>query len=144
MAMANGLIRAAGAVLWRRASGGLELVVIHRPAYDDWSLPKGKLDPGEEELAAALREVEEETGYVADPGAFLGETRYLSRKGGRLRPKVVRFWAMRAAGGGFVPNGEVDELRWLPPAQALDLLSYERDRDVVRRWLVTVTEEARQ
>ena len=123
-------VRAAGGVICRdRGSSGVEIAVVHRPRYDDWSLPKGKLDPGEDWAAAALREVEEETGFRCELGRELAPTRYLDRKG---REKVVRWWQMRPLTGGFEPNDEVDELRWLAPSAAIPLLDYERDRDLLR------------
>ncbi|MBO0850387.1 MAG: NUDIX hydrolase, partial [Pseudonocardia sp.] len=98
---------AAGAVLWRPAPGdGTEVALVHRPRYDDWSLPKGKLNPGESVPAAAVREVAEETGHDIALGASLGESRYRVEQG----DKVVHYWCARASGGGFVPNSEVDEL----------------------------------
>lgn len=122
-------VLAAGCVLWRRspADGGLELCVVHRPKYDDWSHPKGKLNPGEDALAGALREVEEETGYTAAPGPELPTVHYLT--GGR--PKQVRYWAAEAVSGGFTPNSEVDRILWLPPAAARDRLTQPRDRELV-------------
>ncbi|MEU6476342.1 NUDIX hydrolase [Streptomyces sp. NPDC047017] len=122
-------VLAAGCVLWRRspADGTLELCLVHRPKYDDWSWPKGKLEPGEDPLAGALREVEEETGYTAVPGPPLSTLAY--RTGGR--PKQVRYWAAEAAAGRFVPNKEVDRLRWLPPDDARDRLTRLRDRELV-------------
>src|SRR5215212_1239379 len=103
-------VQAAGGVVWRRGDHGLEIAVVHRPRYDDWSLPKGKLDAGETFEQAALREVEEETGLRCRLGRELGETRYRDRKD---RPKVVRYWVMEDAEGEFEPNDEVDELRWV-------------------------------
>lgn len=130
-------VRAAGAVLWRRrADAEVEVAVIHRPRYDDWSLPKGKLDPGETALEAALREVFEETGQAARPGASLGEVRYVQRRGGRPREKVVSYWVMEALGGEHVPGDEVDALRWLPPAAAAELLSYPHDRALLARAVI--------
>jgi 8-oxo-dGTP diphosphatase len=104
------------------------IAVVHRPKYDDWTLPKGKLDPGEGFEEAALREVEEETGLRCRPVRELPSTRY---RDAQDRPKVVRYWLMEVEGGEFRPNREVDELRWLPVADALGLLTYERDRAVV-------------
>jgi 8-oxo-dGTP diphosphatase len=125
------VIEAAGAVLWRRGSGGLiEVAVIGRPKYGDWTLPKGKLHQGEDLLEAALREVEEETGQRARPGRFLGETRYVFKGD----DKVVSYWAMEALGGDFVPGDEVDEVRWLPVDSAAAILSYERDRELLERF----------
>jgi 8-oxo-dGTP diphosphatase len=117
-------VRAAGGVV---ARDGL-VALVHRPRYDDWSLPKGKLDAGESFEEAALREIEEETGIRARLVRELPETHYEVRG----RPKVVRYWLMEVESDpGFVANDEVDELRWLEPAQASALLTYERDRDVL-------------
>jgi 8-oxo-dGTP pyrophosphatase MutT (NUDIX family)/phosphohistidine phosphatase SixA len=133
-------IRAAGGVLWRRAprsEGGddIEVALVHRPRYDDWSLPKGKLEPGETEFEAALREVEEETGYSGSPGRSLGKIRYLkSSSGGVTRPKVISFWAMHSNGGSFQPGREVDELRWVAVDGARSMLSYPTDREVLGRF----------
>ena len=123
------IVRAAGGVVWRPGPDGRpEVLAVHRPKYDDWSLPKGKLDPGEEYEAAALREVEEETGLRCRLGPPLGSLAYADRKG---RPKEVRYWAMTVDAGAFAPNQEVDEVRWVPVAGARDVLSYERDADLV-------------
>jgi 8-oxo-dGTP diphosphatase len=116
-----------------QAAGGLvvrdgQVAVIHRPKYDDWTFPKGKLDPGESFERAALREVEEETGMRASLGPELPSTRYRDSKG---RPKLVRYWRMTPVEGEFEPTREVDELRWLVPEEAAKLLSYDRDRRVL-------------
>lgn len=127
-----GRIRAAGGVVWRlrgAGGGGPEVLVVHRPKYDDWTLPKGKAEPGESDEDCALREVEEETGLRCILGEHLGDSSYVDRYG---RPKVAQYWAMRPVSGSFEPNAEVDEVRWLPVGDALDLLSYDRDRPVVR------------
>jgi 8-oxo-dGTP diphosphatase len=129
------VVRAAGGVLRRRSKrGDLQVAVVHRPRQGDWSLPKGKLDPGETWLEAALREVEEETGFKCRPVRRLGRTRYRDAKG---RPKVVRYWLMDLADGengkGFTPNREVDELRWVSPAEATELLTYPHDRPLVAK-----------
>ena len=119
---------AAGGVVWRKKSGALEVLLVHRPKYDDWTLPKGKLDDGEGAEEAALREVEEETGFQVALGEELPATDYHDRFG---RPKNVRYWVMDVLGGGFRPNREVDEVRWLPVDDAKAALTYARDRDVL-------------
>ncbi len=111
-------------MIWRSVNEYREVLLVHRPRYDDWSFPKGKLQPGEDHLAAALREVLEETGLICDVGPELPEVRYIDRKG---RPKRVRYWAMQASGGRFSPNHEVDAVRWVRAAAAAGMLSYERD-----------------
>jgi 8-oxo-dGTP diphosphatase len=122
-------VRAAGAAVWRRGGAGIEWAVIHRPRYDDWSLTKGKLDPGEDFETAAVREVEEEIGVRGALGTELPSTTYTDNKG---RSKLVRYWTMEAADGdAFTPNDEVDDVRWLPATQALEVLSYERDGEVL-------------
>jgi len=121
-------IRAAGGVVVRLLGGAPEVAVVHRPKYEDWSLPKGKLDPGEGFEEAALREVLEETGLRCELGAELEPARYRDRKG---RSKLVRYYRMEVTGGEFSPNDEVDELRWLSPADAMRLLDYEHDRALV-------------
>jgi 8-oxo-dGTP pyrophosphatase MutT (NUDIX family) len=122
-------VRAAGGVVWRpTATGGRVYAVVHRPAYDDWSLPKGKLAAGESELEGALREVEEETGMSCRVDRPIGTTSYIDRKG---RPKVVVYWLMQATDGTFEPSEEVDEVRWLPLSDVLALLTYPRDRTLL-------------
>ena len=107
-------VKAAGGVVWRRAGDTIAIAIAHRPRYDDWSLPKGKLDHGESWEDGALREVEEETGMRCRLGEELEPTNYQDRKG---RDKVVRYWLMEPEDDtDFVPNDEVDELRWLAPA----------------------------
>ncbi|MFC7841166.1 NUDIX hydrolase [Streptomyces sp. NPDC057382] len=122
-------VRAAGCVVWRRSpgSGTLQLCLVHRPKYDDWSWPKGKLKRGEEALAGALREVAEETGCRAVPGAELPTLRY--RANGR--PKQVRYWAAEAATCAFTPTDEVDHVLWLPPEEARARLTQPLDRPLV-------------
>ncbi|GLY21088.1 putative hydrolase MutT/NUDIX [Micromonospora sp. NBRC 101691] len=124
------MIRAAGGVAWRPAAGGgTEVCLVHRPRYGDWSLPKGKLEPGEHPLLAALREVAEEADVQGVPQVRLPSVSYRSEG----RPKVVDYWSLRAgAGGGFQAGTEVDEVRWLPVAAALDLVSYPHDAEVLR------------
>ena len=122
-------IRAAGGLVWRRGAGGIEVAVVHRPRRDDWSLPKGKLDPGESWEDAALREVHEEIGLTCRLGRELPPVSYRDQKG---REKVVRYWLMEPGDGEFAPNDEVDELRWLIPEAAAGLLSYPHDRELVR------------
>ena len=123
-------VAAAGGVVVRAGpSGEPEVAVVHRPRYDDWSLPKGKLDPDEGFEAAALREVEEETGLRCELREELEPSRYRDRKG---RDKIVRWWRMEPVGGEFRPNSEVDELRWLPPHDAVEMLAYDHDRQLVR------------
>jgi 8-oxo-dGTP diphosphatase len=119
-------VLAAGGVVCRDG----EVAVVHRPRYDDWSLPKGKLDPGEDFEQAALREVHEETGLRCRIERVLGDTTYHDRKD---RTKLVRYFEMRPEAGEFAPNDEVDELRWLSPAEARDLVSYDFDRDLIAK-----------
>jgi 8-oxo-dGTP pyrophosphatase MutT (NUDIX family) len=127
----SGMVRAAGGVVWRPGpSQQPEVLIVHRPKYDDWSLPKGKCDPGESGEDCALREVEEETGLRRVLGPELPGTSYTNSKG---RPKEVRYWVMTSdpTAADFVANDEVDEIRWRTAANARTWLSYQRDRDVV-------------
>jgi 8-oxo-(d)GTP phosphatase len=129
-AAVDGEIRAAGAVLWRPSGRGREVALIHRPKYDDWSFPKGKLEPGEHRLLAAVREVSEETGVHAILGRPLPTSHY--DRGGR--PKRVDYWAGHPARGGqqsFQANHEVDALQWLPVPAARTRLSYSRDAAIL-------------
>jgi 8-oxo-dGTP diphosphatase len=121
-------VKAAGGVVVRREDGGVRVVLCHRPRYDDWSFPKGKLEPGESWEQAALREVEEEIGLRCAIGAELPPAAYRVPRG----RKVVRYWLMDPQSGAFAPNEEVDEMRWLAPEQAEGLLSYEHDRALAR------------
>ncbi len=122
-------VDAAGGVVWRRGAHGLEVLLIHRPGYDDWTFPKGKSEPGDADIEhTALREVLEETGYRCVSGHEIARTEYIDRKG---RPKRVTYWEMRAVEGTFVPNDEVDGTRWLGLAAAGARLSFDRDRAVL-------------
>ncbi|MXM68504.1 NUDIX domain-containing protein [Streptomyces sp. HUCO-GS316] len=123
------IVQAAGCVLWRRSPvhGELEICLVHRPKYDDWSHPKGKLKRGEDPLAGAIREVAEETGYTAAPGARLPTMHYLANG----RPKQVHYWAAEVISGDFTPNAEVDRILWLPPTAARNRLTQPRDRTLV-------------
>lgn len=126
-------VRAAGCVVWRGNSGKPEVLLVHRPRYDDWSFPKGKLDSGEGDRAAALREVEEETGLRVVLGPQLADQHYTISDG---QPKVVTYWAAEPAPGSdisaFWPNDEVDDLRWVKLPQAPEILTYQRDIDQLR------------
>lgn len=129
-----GDILAAGGVLWRTGDEGsrLTIAIVHRPRYDDWSLPKGKLDPGESMAAAAVRELQEETGVRARLGPWLRDVRYAVADG----RKFVRYWSAEAlTSADFTPDHEVDELRWVSPDAATDLLTYEHDRGVLARFV---------
>jgi 8-oxo-dGTP diphosphatase len=122
--VAGDRIDAAGGVVVREG----RVLVVHRPRYDDWTFPKGKLDPGESFEEAALREVEEETGVRCSLGRELPATRYEVRG----RPKLVRYWLMTPeAELEFVPNDETDEIRWPTPGEALSLLTYDHDRELL-------------
>ncbi|WNE97367.1 NUDIX hydrolase [Streptomyces luomodiensis] len=130
--MGAGTVLAAGCVLWRRSlrDGRLEVALVHRPRYDDWSHPKGKLKHGEDALRGAVREVAEETGMGCAPGPALPTLHYLAKG----RPKEVRYWAAEAVDVDdetFVPNREVDRLVWLPPDAARRRLTYDHDRTLI-------------
>jgi 8-oxo-dGTP pyrophosphatase MutT (NUDIX family) len=128
---AKDVVRAAGGLVTRPApGGGVEVLIVHRPRYDDWSLPKGKAEPGEADEDTARREVEEETGYRCALGEELTTVRYRDRRG---RNKQVRFWQMTVISEQpWVPNAEVDERRWISPSAAATLLSYDADRRLLR------------
>jgi 8-oxo-dGTP diphosphatase len=130
--MSGLLVEAAGGIVWREDHGEFQVLLVHRPRYDDWSLPKGKADPGETPEQTALREVEEETGLACTLAAPAGEVRYADHKG---RPKIVRYWHMdpEPPGNPFAPNDEVDELRWCTPRDAVNLLTYDHDRKLLRK-----------
>jgi 8-oxo-(d)GTP phosphatase len=127
------IVHAAGAVLWRPTDSTnpvLEIAVVHRPRYDDWSLPKGKVDPGETAPVAAVREVVEETGHHAKLGRRLELVSYPVEAG----VKKVYYWAARSTGGEFTPGREVDEMAWLPVADAMKRLNYAQDRKMLRHF----------
>ncbi len=128
-----GTVRAAGGIVRRRGDdGAVEILLVHRPRYDDWSLPKGKLVPGEDEVTAALREVWEETGVRCQIVRPLGTISYRDASG---TPKAVNYFEMRAGPGSgegsFEPGDEVDAIAWLPVQQALARLTYPHDRELV-------------
>ncbi|AXB48638.1 NUDIX hydrolase [Amycolatopsis albispora] len=123
-------------MLWRSAPGGTEIAVVHRPRYDDWSLPKGKLDPGETTAAAAVRELHEETGFRVVLGRFLKQVAYRvpAPGGDGTVGKTVDYFSARVASGEFTPNEEVDELRWLRPAEAEAILTRQGDVETLREF----------
>jgi 8-oxo-dGTP pyrophosphatase MutT (NUDIX family) len=125
-------------VVWRRDASpgtGLEVVLIHRPAYDDWTFPKGKVEPGETDEEAAIREVAEETSLICELGIELASTAYHDRFG---RAKLVRYWAMTASGGLLAAAHEVDGAIWVSPDHARRELSYARDLDVLDSFLTSM------
>ena len=122
-------MRAAGGVPVRVGADGVQVLVVHRPRHDDWTFPKGKREPGETDEECALREVLEETGLRCALGAELPSTSYVDGEG---RPKLVRYWRLDVVEGSLAPNDEADEARWLTPAEAAALLSYERDVALLR------------
>ena len=122
-------VRAAGGVVWRAGGDGApEVLLVHRPKYDDWTIPKGKAERGESDEACALREVEEETGLRCELGEHAGDIEYVDREG---RRKIVRYWEMRPLDGAFTPRREVDAVRWVGVPEAVRILSYERDVPVL-------------
>lgn len=118
-------------MVWRRNYGRTEVAIAHRDRYDDWSHPKGKRDPGEDDLTCAVREVEEETGFRGTLHTELPAVHYVDHKG---RAKTVRYWSMEYSAGSFEPNEEVDEVRWLEPGAAAALLSYDHDRALLEHF----------
>lgn len=131
-------VYAAGCVVYRVGlDSEVELLVAHRPRYDDWSFPKGKRDKGETDLECALREVEEETSVRGSIGAELEPVHYVDHK---QRPKVVRYWAMEIAADSppFVVNEEVDEIRWLSAAASREILTYDHDQGLIDQLLTAL------
>ena len=123
------VVRAAAGAVWRQGSDGtIEVLLVHRPRYDDWSLPKVKCDDGEADEACARREVAEETGFSCSLGSELPSQRYVDRQG---RDKIVRYWAMTIVAGEGRLDHEVDEVAWLPLPAAARRLTYERDVEVL-------------
>lgn len=122
------VVRAAGGVPVREGADGLEVLVVHRGKYDDWTFPKGKCEPDESDEACALREVAEETGLACRLGGELPSTRYTDARG---RPKVVRYWRLDVVDGEVAFDHEIDDARWVRPEEAERLLSYRRDLEVL-------------
>ena len=122
--MKDGVVRAAGGAVVREGDGGLEVVIVHRPKYDDWTLPKGKAERGESDEDCAVREVEEETGLRCELLEELESSSYSDASG---RPKVARYWLMRPVGGRLRPTREIDDACWVPLAEAEIKLTYDRD-----------------
>lgn len=119
-------VRAAGGIVWRRiVNGGIDILLVHRAGRQDWTLPKGKVEPGETEEACAVREVQEETSLLCALGAEVGTVSYRDQRG---RAKTVRYWSMEAVDGVAAPQHEVDAVRWIPLVAATHELTYPRDR----------------
>jgi len=126
------VVEAAGGVLWKETSSGRKLAIIHRQRYDDWSLPKGRCEPGERWEETALREVREETGCRATLGKFIGSASYVIKH--HRTPKVVLFWHMHIKKEcGFQPSAEVDRLKWVSPHKAMKILNYEGERVIIKK-----------
>lgn len=123
-----GRVRAAGGVVTRSMRATLEVLLVHRPRDDDWSLPKGKAEPGETDEECARREVAEETGLHCLVVEAIGDSTYVDRFG---RPKVVRYWTMDVIGGTFAPGDEVDRIEWLPLHEAIARVTYRRDAEIL-------------
>jgi 8-oxo-dGTP pyrophosphatase MutT (NUDIX family) len=125
----SAVVRAAGGVIVRRGTvTSVEVAVVHRPLREDWTFPKGKLEPGESLEECAVREVFEETGFHCSLGTFVGHTEYRDRKD---RPKVVAYWVMQVEAGEFAAGAEVDELRWVDLPATAPLLTYQRDLELL-------------
>jgi 8-oxo-dGTP pyrophosphatase MutT (NUDIX family) len=122
------LVLAAGGVITRKGGSNVKALLVHRPRYDDWTFPKGKLDRGESMAQCAFREVFEETGFRCDLLSELEPTAYRDHKD---RTKLVRYWHMAIVSGEFTPNDEVDQMRWVSLAKVSDHLTYERDHRIV-------------
>lgn len=123
------LVRAAGGVPVRVGEDGSEVLLVHRPRYNDWTFPKGKCEPGESDEECAIREVEEETGLRGVLGRELPSTTYTDAAG---RPKTVRYWLMQVVAGELRFDHEVDDARWVAAAEAAALLTYDRDLEILR------------
>ncbi|MBM3677606.1 MAG: NUDIX hydrolase [Actinobacteria bacterium] len=137
--MTEAVVRAAGGVPVRSVDGEVEVLLIHRARYGDWTFPKGKVEPGETDEACALREVEEETGLRCSLGPELPSTRYTDAKG---RPKRVRYWQLGVLGGDLQPQeGEVDEVRWVSLLAARDLLTYGHDGALIDGLAASIAHE---
>ena len=121
-------VRAAGGLIFRGSGDALELVIVHRPRYDDWTFPKGKAESGESDEQTAMREVLEETGFTCELGFELPSVTYRDHQD---RSKIVRYWTMTVARGSFEPNDEVDLLQWVGAAEAGERLTYDHDVDVL-------------
>jgi 8-oxo-dGTP diphosphatase len=135
--MSRPMVLAAGGVLWRGDPANPEVALVHRPRYDDWSVPKGKAKSGEHLLVTALRETTEETGHLVRVGPRLTTVQYPVTSGGRSATKVVTYWSMRCAGGSFLPNREVDQIEWLPVDLARNRVTSDCDRTVLDAFVQT-------